>query len=106
MDIRATKLAEKALKSNAQWVTELGPPPGNKSRKKVWMDTVSMVAAYRDYWNIGDHPCPLGSEEGVTTLVQTSQRVKLQQRLDQIPKLNYFPLQHELELTAREQISY
>ncbi len=106
MDIRATKLAEKALKSNAQWVTELGPPPGNKSRKKVWMDTVSMVAAYRDYWNIGDHPSPLGSEEGVTTLVQTSQRVQLQQCLDQIPKLNYFPSQHELELTGREQISY
>ena len=50
MELNATKLAEKSIKSNARWITELGPPPGGPSGKKVWLDTVSMVAAYREYW--------------------------------------------------------
>ncbi|NNN22443.1 MAG: relaxase domain-containing protein [Acidimicrobiales bacterium] len=87
IEICAIELAEKAINDNEKWVSELGLPANFQSVKEVWMATISTIAAYRDYWNLGDHPSPIGSEEGARTLVQASQRVQVKMSIDLLKAL-------------------
>ncbi|NNN21447.1 MAG: AAA family ATPase, partial [Acidimicrobiales bacterium] len=84
IEMRAIQLAEKAMNDNARWIAGLGPLPSDQSRKKVWLATVSMIAAYRDYWDIGDHPSPLGSEDRAATLSQASHRAQAKKSFGQL----------------------
>ena len=84
IELCAIDLAESAIRNNSRWISELGPLPTNPSGKEAWMNTVSIIAAYRDLWNIGNHPSPLGSEKGAVSLVQASQRAKVQKCIHRI----------------------
>ncbi|NNN22603.1 MAG: AAA family ATPase [Acidimicrobiales bacterium] len=82
IELRAIDLAESAIRNNSRWISELCPLPTSPSGKEAWMNTVSIIAAYRDYWDIGDHPDPLGSEEVTMTIVQSSQKSRAQRALN------------------------
>ena len=46
----------------------LGPAPVEAGRRDAWLQAVSTVAAFRDRWELGPDPRPLGLESAVTTL--------------------------------------
>ncbi len=103
MKMCAVELAEKAVNNNAEWITALGPPPESQSGKRVWMATVSEVAAYRDYWNIGDHPNPLGSEDGAISIAQNSQRARVEKSIGRLCEKRTIAKPQEVALVEPEQ---
>jgi hypothetical protein len=74
MERRARELAEQAVEGGEMWVRQLGMPPSGQAEHELWMDAVSTVAAFRDRWNIGNDPRPLGSEDAVKTSEAMSHR--------------------------------
>jgi hypothetical protein len=60
------------------WVRQLGPAPSDPAERELWMGAVSTVAAYRDRWNIGDDPRPLGSVSVLKTSEAVSHRKRAQ----------------------------
>ena len=44
------------------------PSPAEAGRREAWLRAVSTVAAFRDRWELGADPRPLGAENAVTTL--------------------------------------
>ncbi len=68
MERRARELAEQALAEGRAWAQSLGPPPADAGRREAWLRAVSTVAAFRDRWEFGTDPRPLGPEGAVTTL--------------------------------------
>ena len=68
MERRARELAEQALAEGQAWARSLGPGTAEAGRKEAWLRAVSTVAAFRDRWEIGADPRPLGAESAVTTL--------------------------------------
>ena len=74
MEDRARELAEQALAEGQPWTRSLGPGPTEAGRKEVWLRAVSTVAAFRDHWEVGSDPRPLGHETEVTTLEEAGHR--------------------------------
>ena len=107
MEIRAIELVEQAIISNAQWIAALGPPRGSQSGKTFWLRIASTIAAFRDFWNISDHPNPLGSEDNDSTLVQASQRSRIQKGLDSLLGASKSDPESSIESTmaAEEQLT-
>jgi len=68
MEHRARQLAEQALAEGLAWVQSFGPVPVDAGRREAWLRAVSTVAAFRDRWELGADPRPLGPESAVTTL--------------------------------------
>jgi hypothetical protein len=68
MERRARGLAEQALAEGRAWTRSLGPAPTEADRREAWLRAVSTVAAFRDRWELGADPRPLGPEGAVTTL--------------------------------------
>ena len=68
MERRARELAALALREGQPWTQKLGPEPCETGRKEAWLRAVSTVAAFRDRWELGADPRPLGPEGAVTTL--------------------------------------
>lgn len=73
IETRATTRAEQAAASLAPWIGRLGRPPTNPMARSQWLQAVTVVAAYRDRWDIKDHPHPLGPET-TTSTEQAQQR--------------------------------
>ncbi len=74
MERRARELAEQALKEDQPWAQSLGPEPTEAGRKEAWVRAVSTVAAFRDRWELGPDPRPLGAEDTVTSIEALGQR--------------------------------
>jgi hypothetical protein len=74
MQRRARELAEQAIGRDQLWVRRLGIPPSDPVARERWIDAISTVAAYRDRWNIGPDPRPLGSADAVTTIEAVDHR--------------------------------
>jgi hypothetical protein len=68
MERRAGEMAEQALAEGRAWVQSFGPAPAEAGRREAWLRAISTVAAFRDRWEIGDHPDLLGPENAVTSL--------------------------------------
>ncbi len=68
MERRARELAEQAVAEGRAWRQSLGPAPVEAGRRDAWLQAVSTVAAFRDRWELGPDPRPLGLESAVTTL--------------------------------------
>ncbi len=68
MERQARQLAEQALAEDRAWTRSLGPAPSEAGRREAWLQAVSTVAAFRDRWELGADPRPLGLETAVTTL--------------------------------------
>ena len=68
MERRARELADQALAEGRAWVRSLGPAPIEAGRREAWLRAVSTVAAFRDRWELGADPRPLGLKPAVTTL--------------------------------------
>ena len=64
---RARGLAEQAPAEGRAWVQSFGPAPVEAGRREAWLRAVSTVAAFRDRWELGADPRPLGPESAVTT---------------------------------------
>jgi hypothetical protein len=78
MERRARELAEEAVEEGHAWIRQLGPPPLNPATRRQWMAAISVVAAYRDRWNVGHGDRPLGSEGAVKTLEEMDHRARAQ----------------------------
>ena len=74
MQCRARQLAEHAIARGETWVRQLGRPTSDAAHSEQWMQAVSTVAAYRDRWDIGDDPRPLGSRSSAKTIEALSHR--------------------------------
>jgi hypothetical protein len=68
MERRARELAEQALAEGQAWAQSFEPAPTEAGRREAWFQAVSTVAAFRDRWELGADPRPLGPESAVTTL--------------------------------------
>jgi conjugative relaxase-like TrwC/TraI family protein len=79
MQHRAREVAVQALERRETWVLHLGAPPADRTRHERWLEAVSIVAAYREHWNIADDHRRLGSGGAVRTLevVRHRQRAEL-----------------------------
>jgi conjugative relaxase-like TrwC/TraI family protein len=67
IETRATTRAERAAASLAPWIGRLGRPPTDPMARSQWLQAVTVVAAYRDRWDIKDDPQPLGPETTIST---------------------------------------
>jgi hypothetical protein len=78
MEERARYLAEHAIKHRHVWVQRLGKAPANPAARELWLRSVSIVAAYRDRWTIGNDHRPLGPETAVKTIEGIGHRNRAQ----------------------------
>jgi hypothetical protein len=78
MERRAREQAEQALAGGQAWVQSFGPAPIEAGRREAWLQAVSTVAAFRDRWELGADPRPLGPEGAVTTLEGLAHRRRAQ----------------------------
>ena len=87
MERRARELAEQALAEGRAWVQGFGPAPIEAGRREAWLRAVSTVAAFRDRWELGADPRPLGPESAVTTLEGLAHRRSAQAAVARALKL-------------------
>jgi hypothetical protein len=87
MERRARELADQALAEGRAWARNLGPAPIEAGRREVWLQAVSTVAGFRDRWELGADPRPLGLETSVTTLERLGHRRSAQAALARALKL-------------------
>jgi conjugative relaxase-like TrwC/TraI family protein len=100
MQRRARELAEQAVSREAVWVWRLGIPPSDPLARKLWVDALMTVAAYRDRWSIdGDHR-PLGSKGEAKTIEAIKQRERAQAAVNQALRLSHAPKAEPCELEA------
>ncbi len=72
IEARAASMAEQAAATLAPWIGRLGQPPTDPYARAQWVKAVTVVAAYRDRWDIGNHPDPLGP--GTTRSAEQAQQ--------------------------------
>ena len=68
----------------------LGVPPADRARRHQWIEAVSTIAVYRDRWDIGNDPRPLGPDAAVQTIEASDHR-----RLADIAVLRAHRLSHD-----------
>jgi conjugative relaxase-like TrwC/TraI family protein len=67
IEARAATLAEQATTSLQPWIGKLGPPPTDPLARSRWHKAVTIVAAYRERWDVKDDPRPLGPDTTTST---------------------------------------
>jgi conjugative relaxase-like TrwC/TraI family protein len=72
MELRARALANQAIEAGHSWVKRLGPAPDDPGHGARWRREVSIIAAYRDRWQISD-PAPIGTATKIGSTEQMSQ---------------------------------
>jgi conjugative relaxase-like TrwC/TraI family protein len=72
LERRAREVATRAIENRQPWAAQLGSPPSDPVRRKVWLRRLDTVAAYRERWGITDRTI-LGARES-TSLEQEAQR--------------------------------
>jgi hypothetical protein len=78
MERRARELAEQALAEGRPWARAMGSPPVEPSKRESWARAVSTVAAFRERWDIGADPQPLGPDSIVTSVEGLGHRRRAQ----------------------------
>jgi hypothetical protein len=71
---RAGELAERAIDKNPLWLRQLGVRPSDPLAAERWLEVVKTIAAYRERWNVGDDPRPLGSKATARSIEALNQR--------------------------------
>jgi hypothetical protein len=87
MQRRARVLAERAIERGDPWVRQLGLPPSDRLEREQWINAISTVAAFRDRWNIGDDPRPLGPDDAATTIEAGDHRMRAQVAVERALRL-------------------
>ena len=54
----------------------LGAPPRDQAKREQWFEAVSVVAAYRERWNIGDDRRPTGADSASGTIEEAGHRMR------------------------------
>jgi conjugative relaxase-like TrwC/TraI family protein len=72
LEQRAREAVTTAVENRQPWAAQLGSPPSDPVRLKVWLSRLDTVAAYRERWGITDRTI-LGMREP-TSLEQEAQR--------------------------------
>ena len=89
---RAREMAIAAVESRQPWAAQLGSPPSDSIRRKLWLRRLDTIAAYRERWGI-THRTVLG------TRVPASLEQEAQRRLAQ------FAVEGALSITRDERAS-
>jgi hypothetical protein len=71
---RAGELAERAVDQKPLWLRQLGVRPSDPLAAERWLEAVQTIAAYRERWNVGDDPRPLGSKATGRSIEALNQR--------------------------------
>ena len=100
MQRRAQELAEQAVTRGQIWVHRLGAAPANPARRHQWIEAVTTVAAYRDRWDVGNDPRPLGPDAAVKTIEERDHR-----RLVEIAVSRAHRLSHDEDGRYRRQLA-
>jgi len=87
MERRAAELASEAIEAGQVWVRRLGTPPSHPAMRDAWLRAVSTVAAYRDRWDIGTDPRPLGPVSAVRTIEGIGHRKRAQAVVERVLRL-------------------
>ena len=104
---RAATVAEQAADTLRPWIGKLGRPPTDPLARSQWLKAVTVVAAYRDQWDIKDDPRPLGPETtSCKEQAEQRRRALAAARQAVIVSRNTFPtvapLTHQIEQTGIE----
>ena len=86
---RARALAKQAIEQNQVWVRRLGVAPSDPLAREQWIEAVTVVAAYRERWNIDDGLRPLGSKVAARTIEAINQRNLAQAAVNMASRLAY-----------------
>jgi hypothetical protein len=74
MKRRAKALGGHAVSEDQTWVRRLGPVPADGTRRHQWIEALTTIAAYRDRWDLGNDPRPLGPDVGVEQMEARAHR--------------------------------
>ena len=85
---RARELAAHAIGQGQVWVSALGVPPRDHAKREEWFDAVSVVAVYRDRWNIENDPWPLGAGRAAKTPEALGHHKRAEVAVEQAPRLS------------------
>jgi hypothetical protein len=70
---RAQELAGRAIDQDPLWLRQLGARPCDPLSRGRWLEAVKTIAAYRERWNVGDDPRPLGSRGAARSIEALNQ---------------------------------
>jgi len=86
---RAQELAERAIDQNPLWLRQLGARPCDPLSRGRWLEAVKTIAAYRERWNVGDDPRPLGSRGAARSIEALNQHRLAQAAFNTAMKLTH-----------------